>query len=94
MCNMYMYRQENVFSAHVTSIFMDTKCKPQLAVNLTRNYSELLRNFVADSHNHDVCVSEHSCVCVYMYMCTYTYTCVCRLLTWSVAIALLSYEAV
>ena len=39
------------------SIFMDTRCKPQLAVNLTNNYSELLKNFVADSHNHDVCVS-------------------------------------
>ena len=37
---------------------MDTKCKPQLAVNLTNNYSELLKNFVADSHNHDVCVSQ------------------------------------
>lgn len=40
----------------VCSIFMDVKFKPQLAVNLTKNYSELLRNFVADSHNHDVCV--------------------------------------
>jgi hypothetical protein len=40
------------------SIFMDSKCKPQLAVNLTNNYSELLKNFVADSHNHDVCASN------------------------------------
>ena len=72
MCNMYMYmymyRQENFFYARVTSIFMDPKCKPQLAVNLTRNYSELLRNFVADSHHHDVCVREHSCVCVCVHV--------------------------
>ena len=40
------------------SIFMDVKCKPQLAVNLTKNYSEMLKNFVADSHDHDVCVSK------------------------------------
>ena len=40
------------------SIFMDVKCKPHLAVNLTKNYSQLLKNFVADSHNHDVCVSR------------------------------------
>lgn len=38
---------------------MDVKYKPHLAVNLTTNYSELLRNFVADSHNHDVCVCIH-----------------------------------
>jgi E3 ubiquitin-protein ligase UBR2 len=42
----------------MSSIFMDMKCKPQLAVNLTNNYSQLLKNFVADSHNHDVCASN------------------------------------
>lgn len=41
---------------------MDVKYKPQLAVNLTKNYSELLRNFVADSHNHDVCVRNIMCI--------------------------------
>lgn len=49
----------------VSRIFMDVKYKPQLAVNLTKNYSELLRNFVADSHNHDVCVRI-----TYMYILT------------------------
>ena len=51
----------------ISRIFMDVKCKPELAVNLTKNYTQLLKNFVADSHNHDVCVSDIR-TCTYMYM--------------------------
>ena len=36
---------------------MDSVYKKQLAISLAKNYLELEKNFVADSHDHDVCVS-------------------------------------
>ena len=39
------------------SIYMDSVHKKDLAVTLTANYCQLQKNFVADSHHHDVCVS-------------------------------------
>lgn len=39
------------------SIFKDPEYKKHLALNLARNYPQLAKNFVADSHHHDVCVS-------------------------------------
>ena len=44
---------------------MDPVYKKEMAINLTRNYFELQKNFVRDSHNHDVCVRARllsSCV--------------------------------
>ena len=41
----------------LSSIFMDPLYKKDLAINLTKNYCELQKNFVVDSHHHDVCVS-------------------------------------
>ena len=39
------------------SIYMDSVYKKDLAITLTANYCQLQKNFVADSHHHDVCVS-------------------------------------
>ena len=41
----------------MSSIFMDSVYKRKLAVILTNNYSTLMKNFVEDSHEHDVSVS-------------------------------------
>jgi len=40
----------------MSSVFMDSLHKKELAISLARNYLQLQKNFVADSHDHDVCV--------------------------------------
>lgn len=42
----------------MSSIYMDSVHKKQLAISLAANYTQLQKNFVADSHDHDVCVSN------------------------------------
>ena len=58
----------------MSSIFMDSSYKKQLAIALARNYLQLEKNFVADSHDHDVCVSV--CVCECVYVCVRVCVCV------------------
>ena len=36
---------------------MDPVYKSDLAINLSKNYSQLQKNYIKDSHHHDVCVS-------------------------------------
>ena len=38
------------------SIFKDFEYKKHLATNLAKNYTQLAKSFVEDSHHHDVCV--------------------------------------
>ncbi len=42
----------------MSSVFMDPVYKKQLAIILANNYTTLQRNFLADSQDHDVCVSR------------------------------------
>lgn len=43
----------------MSSIFMDSCLKKEMAISLCKNYCELQKNFVSDSHHHDVSVSVH-----------------------------------
>lgn len=40
------------------SIFKDFEYKKYLAISLCKNYSVLAKNFIEDTHHHDVCVSD------------------------------------
>ena len=45
---------------------MDSGLKKQMAITLSSNYCQLQKNFVSDSHHHDVCVS----LCI-VYVCMF-----------------------
>ncbi len=60
----------------MSSIYMDSIYKKQLAVILANNYSTIMRNFLEDSHEHDVSVSK-ACPCQTIIH-TYTYVRSCQ----------------
>ena len=43
---------------------MDSSLKKEMAISLCKNYCELQKNFVLDSHHHDVSVSVHCLSCI------------------------------
>ena len=49
---------EIFYSLIFLRIFKDFEYKKQLAVCLAKNYPQLSKNFLNDTHHHDVCVSE------------------------------------
>lgn len=58
-------------------IYKDFEYKKQLAISLATNYSRLAKNFIADSHDHDVCVCLKK-----ITNCMLTCTCVLHELTY------------
>lgn len=47
----------------MSSIFMDSTLKKQMAIALCNNYCQLQKNFVDDSHHHDVSVRPVNMSC-------------------------------
>jgi len=56
--NMWITARINWQRLVMSSIYMDPLYKKDMAIHLTKNYCELQKNFVQDSHHHDICASN------------------------------------